>query len=74
MFQPGGNASGAAKDWVIYLKRGIPLILRIKELVLIDDSPHPLTSTTEQVFSLTPGEPPFLVVPSACPPEEVGDH
>lgn len=55
MFQPGGNASGAAKDWVIYLMRGIPLVLRTKKLVLIDDSPHSLTSTTEKVFSLTPG-------------------
>lgn len=54
MFQLGGNASGAAKDWVIYLKRGIPLVLRTKKLVLIDDSPHSLTSTTKQVFSLTP--------------------
>lgn len=38
MFQLGGNASGAAKDWVICLKRGIPLVLRTKKLVLIDDS------------------------------------
>lgn len=50
-----GNPSGAAKDWMVSLKLGIPLVPRTEKLVLIGDSPCSLTSTTKQVFFLTPG-------------------
>lgn len=59
---------------MVSLKLESLLVLRAKKLLLMDDNPHSLTSTTKHVLFLTSGKLPFLRVSSACTALGAGVH